>query len=411
MGRFGTKAGLDNIKALLSALGNPQNELKFIHVAGTNGKGSVTCMLSNILSSAGYKVGMNTSPYIEHFNERLQINNTPIESEKLIRFTNIVADAVKKLNKNGYHPIEFEIITAIGFLYFRDESCDFVVLECGLGGRFDATNVITSPEVSVICALGLDHTEILGDTIEKIAFEKAGIIKENCPVVVYSDTELTALDVIRQKAAECSAPLLIADADARILSSSLYGSEFLLDGTKYKISLLGEHQVKNASLSIRTAQLLAKKYPVSEQNIQSGLAAAQWKCRFENIADKFIIDGAHNFEGISSFVKSVKLYLQSEENVFIIGMLNDKNFEKSASVLAELKGRIIVTDVPSCRQTDGSVVYECIKKYFPDALYIKDYKASLDKALSLKSKDGFLCVAGSLYLAGAMRTLIKEYAL
>lgn len=405
MGRFGRKAGLDNMKALLSALGNPQNGLEFIHVAGTNGKGSVTCMLSNILKCSGFKVGMNTSPYIESFNERLQIDNVPIESEKLVRYTNIVAEAVKKLNKDGIYPIEFEIITAIGFLYFRDEKCDYVILECGLGGRFDATNVIENPQISVICSLGLDHTEILGDTIEKIAFEKAGIIKDNCPVAVYSEIASSAYDVIEKRAKDCSSPLYRADSSYEILSCSSDGTVFTLGGREYKISLLGEHQVKNAALAICAAENL--KNSVSYEAIQAGISSARWKCRFEKIGS-FIIDGAHNFEGISSFVKSVETYIESPENVFVTGMLNDKNFEKSAFELSRLKGRFIVTDVPSYRQTDGTAVYESIKKYVPDAIYISDYKEALAKAISLKPQDGFVCIAGSLYLAGAMRTEINK---
>lgn len=404
-GRFGKKAGLENIKALLSALGNPQNKLKFIHVAGTNGKGSVTCMLSNILKEAGCKVGMNTSPYIEEFNERLQINNIPIDGEKLVRYTNIVAKEVEKLNKNGICPIEFEIITAIGFLYFKDEKCDYVVLECGLGGRFDATNVIKKPEVSVICSIGLDHTEILGETIEKIAFEKAGIIKPYCPVVVYSDNEKTAIDVIEQKAEKCMSPFYLSDSSFEVNSRTLDKTIFSLDGEEYELSLLGDHQIKNAALAIRTAQVMG----ISPKNIKDGISNARWKCRFEKIKDSFIIDGAHNFDGVLSFVQSVKDYMDSAENIFIIGMLNDKNFEESAKKLSELKGRIIVTDVPSYRQTNGIEVFESIKKYSPNALYIKDYKEALDMAVSLKRKKGYVCIAGSLYLAGAMRTEINFY--
>lgn len=404
MTKFGKKAGLQNIKALLEEIGNPQNELKYIHVAGTNGKGSVTCMLTNILNKAGYKVGMNTSPYIESFNERLQINNIPICAKKLIYYTNTVKDAVEKLNKKDIYPIEFEVIAAIGFLYFKEEKCDYVVLECGLGGRFDATNVIKSPIVSVICSLGLDHTEILGNTLEDIAFEKAGIIKNNSAVVLYSDNEAAAIDVIKKRAEECNCNLFLSDNSFEILTSKINGTKFKLDNKEYEISLLGEHQVKNAALAICVCDVLNIPY----EAVRNGLLSSQWKCRFEVLKDEFIIDGAHNFEGISSFVKSVESYAQSDENVFVIGMLNDKSFEKSAKLLSKLKGRFIVTDVPSYRQTDGTKVYESIKKFVPDAIYIKDYKEALKKAVSLKGKSGYVCIAGSLYLAGALRTQINK---
>ena len=404
MAKFGKKAGLSNIKALLFELGNPQNELKYIHVAGTNGKGSVTCMLSNILNKAGYKVGMNTSPYIESFNERLQINNVPICAKKLIVHTNTVKNAVEKLNKNGIYPIEFEVIAAIGFLYFKEEKCDYVVLECGLGGRFDATNVIESPLVSVICSLGLDHTEFLGNTLEEIAFEKAGIIKNNCPVAVYSDNESTATDVIKKRALECNCSLFLSDNNFEIISSAINVTKFKLNNKEYEISLLGEHQVKNAALVICVCDILNIPY----EAVRSGLLSSQWKCRFEVLKNEFIIDGAHNFEGIKTFVKSVEKYAESDENVFIIGMLNDKSFEKSAKLISELKGKFIVTDVPSYRQTDGTKIYESIKKYVPDAIYIKDYKEALKKAVSLKGKSGYVLIAGSLYLAGALRMQINK---
>ena len=190
-GRFGKKAGLCNIKALLDILGNPHRDLKCIHIAGTNGKGSVSCMLANILTAGGFKVGMNTSPYIERFNERLKINGEDIPAQKLVYYTNLVAEAIEKLN--DVHPIEFEIITAIGFLYFRDEKCDYAVIECGLGGLYDCTNVIENPVLTVITQIGIDHTEILGDTIEQIAFQKAGIIKRSCPVAVWKLLEKPAL--------------------------------------------------------------------------------------------------------------------------------------------------------------------------------------------------------------------------
>jgi len=392
------------MKALLSALGNPQNELKFIHVAGTNGKGSVTCMLSNILKEAGYKVGMNTSPYIEEFNERLQINNIPIDGEKLVRYTNIVANEVEKLNKNGICPIEFEIITAIGFLYFRDEKCDYVVLECGLGGRFDATNVIEKPELSVICSIGLDHTEILGETLDKIAFEKAGIIKPFSPVVVYGENDDIAIDVIREKAERSASPLYLSDTSIKVISQSLDKTVFSLDGFAYELSLLGNHQIKNASLAIKASEILG----IEKEYIQNGISKARWKCRFENMGNGFIIDGAHNYDGVKSFVENVKKYIDNDENIFIIGMLNDKDFSMSAKELSGLKGRFIVTDVPSYRQTDGSKIFESMKKYIDDVIYIKDYKEALEKAEKLKTESAFVCIAGSLYLAGAVRTELKN---
>lgn len=399
-GRFGKKAGLCNIKALLDILGNPHRDLKCIHIAGTNGKGSVSCMLANILSASGYRVGMNTSPFIEHFNERLSINGTDIPADKLVYYTNLVADAIEKLN--DVHPIEFEIITAIGFLYFRDENCDFAVIECGLGGLYDCTNVIENPVLTVITQIGIDHTEILGDTIEAIAFQKAGIIKKSAPVAVHPLIDSAAIGVIRKTADEVGAPLYETDADFRVISTGLSGTELVVDELELKLNLLGSYQASNAALAVNAARLLE----ADDKSIKEGIEQARWKCRFERVTDNIIIDGAHNYQGICSFKDSVDMYVPDTKRVFVIGMLNDKDFEASAKKLSEMKGSFIVTDVPSCRQTDGTGVYECIKKFIPDAVYIPDYSAALAEAEAQTAEVGFICIAGSLYLAGAMRTLI-----
>ncbi|MBO5009034.1 MAG: bifunctional folylpolyglutamate synthase/dihydrofolate synthase [Clostridia bacterium] len=398
-GRFGKKAGLCNIKALLDILGNPHRDLKCIHIAGTNGKGSVSCMLANILTAGGFKVGMNTSPYIERFNERLKINGEDIPAQKLVYYTNLVAEAIEKLN--DVHPIEFEIITAIGFLYFRDEKCDYAVIECGLGGLYDCTNVIENPVLTVITQIGIDHTEILGDTIEQIAFQKAGIIKRSCPVAVHPLIDEAALSVIRLRAEQMCAPLYEAPGFT-VMSADLEGTRLLVDGIKLKLNLPGSYQASNAALAVKSAKLMG----MQDVCIEQGIEQARWKCRFERVSDNIIIDGAHNYQGICSFAESVDLYVPPTDRVILIGMLNDKDFDASACRLSELEGRFIVTDVPSYRQTDGMGVYECISRYIPDAVYVRDYAEALARAKELAGDSGFICIAGSLYLAGAMRTLI-----
>lgn len=409
-GRFGKKEGLSNMRALLCALGNPQRDMKYIHVAGTNGKGSVTCMISNILCSAGYKVGMNVSPYIERFNERLQINNCPIPPDKLIYYTNLVRDAVKKLNNADYHPIEFEIITAIGFLYFKDEKCDFVVLECGIGGRLDSTNVIEAPLVCAICNIGFDHTEILGSTIEEIAHEKAGILKPNAKIVLHPCLNGTAADVIKKRAEQCEASVLNTDCRVRVTGADLCGTDFLYSGISLHIKLLGSYQIPNAMLAVSAVRALPEIYSITDEDIKNGLKNASWKCRFEYIEGKynFIIDGAHNYQGICEFVKSVEMYFKGRKKVFVIGMLNEKDFEKSAHELSKLDGSFIVTDVPNVRQTSGGEVYDAVKKEIKTAVYIPDCADAVKYAAELAGEDGFVCIAGSLYLAGKIRGLVKD---
>ena len=397
-GRFGKKAGLDIINALLNHLNNPHKDLKCIHIAGTNGKGSVSCMLMSVLRSKGYKVGMNTSPFIEVFNERLTVNGENIPAEKLIKYTNLVADAISQLN--NVHPIEFEIITAIGFLYFKDENVDYAIIECGLGGLYDCTNVIEKPLICAITSIGLDHTEILGSTIKDIAFQKAGIIKEGVPVVVNSAIDAGAIEVIGRIAEEKNAPFVLSQ-DYKVISSGLYGTRMECGNEEFTLPLIGSYQPSNASLAVS----ILKGIGIS--HVAEGMESAKWKCRFERVAPRVIIDGAHNFQGIEAFCKSVGSFVPQKDRVILIGMLNDKDFESSAKLISSLNSPVVVTDVPSYRQTNGENVYECVKKFCPDAIYEPDNGKALKKARQMTGEEGFLCIAGSLYLAGAMRSRLK----
>ncbi len=401
-GRFGKKAGLCNIKALLCVLGNPHKKLRCIHVAGTNGKGSACSMLRSILTSAGYRVGMNTSPYIEEFAERLTIDGTNIPADKLICYTNRVKDAIGSMG--GVHPIEFEIITAIGFLYFYDEGCDYVVLECGLGGLYDSTNVIETPVLNLICRIGLDHTEILGETLEEIAFQKAGTIKEGSRVVLHSHTDDVSLRVIKGVANEKNAELFIPEYSFEIISQTMAETVIRIEDCNIRIPLLGEHQIYNALLAIKSAELMG----IDMDFIKEGIENTRWKCRFELVREGIIIDGAHNHQGICAFADSVKRYIPEENRICLIGMLNDKDFDSSAKELSALKARFVVTDVPSMRQTRGIDVYQRILKYIPHAVYEPDYKKACDMALSMAEDTGFVCIAGSLYLAGALRIYLRD---
>ncbi len=398
-GRFGKKAGLCNIKALLNTLGNPERDLKCIHIAGTNGKGSVSCMLMNILKEAGYKVGMNTSPYIEVFNERITINGVNIPADSLIRYTNLVAEAIEKLD--DVHPIEFEIITAIGFLYFKEENCDYCVIECGIGGLMDSTNVIENPALCVITRLGLDHTDILGNTLEDIALQKAGIIKPNSVALVHPDTEKEIFAVIQNYANKQGAKCLLADLDYAIKEANLNYTDITIGSLTVTLKLLGSFQASNAALAVQASRELG----IDDDAIVKGIENTKWKCRFERVRERVIIDGAHNFCGVEAFCKSADMYIPCKNRIFVIGMLNDKDFEECAKCLSTLNGTFVVTDVPSARQTE--TVYDKIRQFIPDALYEDDYKKAVDKAISLSGEDGFVCVAGSLYLAGAVRTYLS----
>ncbi len=405
-GRFGKKAGLENIGALLACIGNPQNNMRYIHVAGTNGKGSVARLISGMLAEHGLKVGTNTSPYIMDFRERLCINNEPISPKKLIYYTNIVKTAVDTLNKKGIHPIEFEIIAAIGFLFFRDEKCDVVVLECGLGGRFDATNIIQNPVMCVITSIGLDHTAILGNTVEKIAFEKAGIIKSGAAVVTHPYIDAAALDVVEKKSADVGANVVRTCADIQILSHGADEMKIRFCKNEYETSLVGTFQAGNAALAINAARHLPNDLRPADDEIRIALKKAEWMCRFERIGKRYVLDGAHNYQGICEFAKSVRMFLPKCKKIFIVGMLNDKDYESSSKILSELGGRIIVTDVPSARQTNGFEVYKAVSAVCGNVEYITDYVSALKKAEEYAGDNGMICAVGSLYLVGALRKQI-----
>lgn len=407
LSKFGKKAGLNNITKLCEYLGNPQNELKFVHIAGTNGKGSVCAMVANIFKQK-YKVGCFISPYIEVFNERIAINGENISEIDLVKYTNIVKCAVEAL---CITPIEFEFITAMGFLYFRDKKCDIVVLECGLGGRLDCTNIIKNPLCSVICAIGYDHTNILGNTIGEIAAEKSGIIKKNCPVVIYKWQHPDAAEQIQSKCRKMQTEIVNNDGiDAKNINCTLLGTTFDYKGNAYHLSLCGEYQVKNAITAIDTAKLLQNTFDISDDDIKIGIEGTEWKCRFEVIKSKnkiFVIDGAHNSHGIDAFVNSVNALLDGMPKTFVFGMLNDKDYTDSIKKICSIDdAKIIVTSVPSHRQTSGTQVYEKVREYRSDAIYIEDCKEAVEYA-DKHTADGAVCIFGSLYLCGNVRSTIK----
>lgn len=330
------KPGLERIEKLCEAIGNPQKKLKFVHVAGTNGKGSFCSMLSSILVAEGYKVGLYTSPYIKVFNERMRINGENIPDQKLADLTERVKPIADAMTDR---PTEFELITAIAFLYFAEEECDIVVLEAGMGGRLDSTNVIDTPALSVITGISLDHTAFLGDTVEKIAAEKAGIIKKKIPVLFGGEDE-SAAEVISSRAAEMGCEFSRPDY-TRIenLSSTLRGTRFEYKGRRVKLNLLGLYQPRNASLVLEAVELLRKTgMNISEASVDEGFENARWPARFEiiNHLPLMIFDGAHNPEGIASAVESIKYYFGKEKVIVVSGVLRDKDYNYIAARLSEI---------------------------------------------------------------------------
>lgn len=358
----GSRPGLERTTELLNKMGNPQDKLKFIHVAGTNGKGSFCSMTANILKHAGYKVGLYTSPFVLRFNERMKINGEDIPDEKLAEITEYVKPFADSMEDS---PTEFELITAIAFEYFAREGCDIVVLECGMGGRLDSTNIIKNPLLSVITGISFDHTSFLGNTIPEIAKEKAGIIKEGCPVL-FCQNNPEAAEVIKIKADECHSTLFEVDRSTfRLTATSLDGSSFDFDEYKsVQIPLLGSYQPHNACNAISAINILKNiGLNISHSAIYDGLSTVQWRARFEKLSDFPIIisDGGHNPEGIDAAIESVKLYFADKKVILLTGVMADKDYSYMARKMCEVAARAftITPDNPrSLSARDFASVFE-----------------------------------------------------
>ena len=396
--RFGSKLGLEATEELLRRLGSPHKKLKFIHVAGTNGKGSTSAYIANILMANGHKTGMYISPFVHQFNERIQVNNMQISNDDLARHTERVARVID----DTLQPTEFEVVTAIGLLHFLSQGCDYVVLEVGLGGRFDSTNVIPPPLVSVITSISIDHTEYLGDTVEMIAFEKCGIIKSGSKAVaVYADNPQGAIDVITKTANEKNVALKFGDKNAiSIISSDINGTKFTYKGTEYEISLLGTHQVYNAVTAITVANCLN----IPETAIKDGLKNTRFSGRFEVIGKNplMIIDGAHNFSGVLALKNALETYFSDKKITLVMGMLKDKEYEKCLAELAPLANVFIATQPENPRALNCIDLETIAKKHVSNTAHFEDKIDAVNYAIENTDKNDVICICGSLYLIGGI---------
>lgn len=412
--KFGSKLGLDNIKALMKALGDPQNELKFVHVAGTNGKGSTSSMIASVLNEAGYKTGLYTSPFIEKFNERMQIDGKMIEDAELAEITGIVKEKVEKMVENGHaHPTEFEVVTAIGFLYFKRNDCDIVVLEVGLGGRLDATNVIKTPLISVITPIDLDHVEYLGDTYAKIAGEKAGIIKEKGIVVSYPQNA-EAMNVILEKSQNMECNLIRVCFDTlRIHNSNLESLIFEFENNLYEIGLIAPYQAENAAVAIKTLEELNRMgYEISREHIKRGLTKARWMARMEVVSKDplIVIDGAHNVHGIKGLAEMLKRHGHAYEVVGIMGILKDKDFSSILSIILPVLD-VVVTSKPDNPRAMSSLELADKIKDRPVIGSNDQIEAAVKIALEYEGKtdrEKMIICFGSLYMVGGARQFVNQ---
>ena len=420
-GRFGIKPGLGRMARMMGLLGNPHKKIRVIHIAGTNGKGSTAAFLSKILEEAGYRVGLYTSPYLEAFTNRMAINGEDIPEEKLVEIVNMIKPLVEDISADPElgQMTEFEVVTSIALYYFAMEAPDFVVLEVGLGGRLDATNVIENPLVAVVTNIGLEHTEVLGDTIEKIAWEKAGIIKEGVQVVT-AVPRLEALQVIQQKCLEQNAALFNLREKVNIekKSSSLEGQTFHysnFQGLQLKdlfISLLGEHQIVNSSTAVAVIEVLqGKGYHISENAVRQGLKDARWAGRLEVMGKNplMILDAAHNTDGVKSLKKALKEQVKYNKLVLVIGILGDKALDDMLKEIIPMADKIIITKPDSPRAAEPETVAQTAEKYTRYPIILEDsIPRAINIALSLAEPKDLLLISGSLYTISEARKAVKQ---
>ncbi len=411
--KFGSRLDLTRITKLCEILGNPQDRCKFIHIAGTNGKGSVSAFIHSALMDAGLKTGLFTSPFIYDFNERIQINGESISDEKLIAVMERVKCATEQMISEGFeHPTEFELITACAFLYFEEEKCDIAVLEVGLGGILDSTNVIKSPLASVITSISYDHTEYLGNTLEEIAKNKCGIIKENSYVISYPIQQDEVLSVIEKTCEEKKSEFIIPNlSKLEIRNVSLSGNEFVYKGTSYKTALIGKYQIYNAIAAISALETLSNcGYKITAENIQNGIEHAKWPARFEILRkEPFVIaDGSHNEGGMASFVKEASKLLDSKKTVCVFGMLKDKEYDKCLKLLSQISDTVIVTEVDSPRFETAENLSATAKKYFKNVYSEKENSEAVKKAKEIADDDGVIVALGSLYMMKNIKEAVDK---
>ncbi len=419
--KFGSILGLERMTKLLEILGNPQDELKVFHVAGTNGKGSTCKFIYSILQECGYKVGLYTSPYLEVFNERIEFDGEYISDEDLAEYTERVLVAVNKMTSAGMQsPTEFEVITAIAFLYFAEKKADFVVLEVGLGGRGDSTNVCKKPLISVITSISYDHTDRLGNTLAEIASEKAGIIKDGCPVVTSADSE-EALAVLRQAAAERGSDYLeTRDLPCRIKSETLAGSCFDLEiGEKtfenLEIGMIGEHQIRNAAAAVsalvKVAETGEAKLPA--QALRRGLRKAKQIGRFEIMSGAgkkpvYIIDGAHNPDGAKALREAMNRFCAGSKILMVTGMLADKDSDNILGEFLQVTGDFIVTEPDNLRKMPKEELGAKIEALGGNVIAAGSPAEAFEIARSMEEEYDVILTAGSLYLIGEIRGIIRR---
>lgn len=411
--KYGSVLGLDNIRELLRRLNNPQDDLKFIHIAGTNGKGSVLAYLSTVLKEAGYKVGRYISPTLFAYRERIQINGEYIEKEALARLTTQISAVVAEMNEEGMHPTAFEIETAMAFLYYKENQCDIVVLEVGFGGLEDATNVVTTTVMEVITKIGIDHIALFGNTIEAIAKTKAGIIKPDT-LVVSMRQEPAAMQIVEETCAEKHAALRIAEPQkAENIVYGVVKQSFTYEGDDITVSLAGAYQVDNAVLAVEAVHgLRSLGYEISDEALRAGMEKTIWRGRFTVLQTEplMIVDGAHNEDGAKQLRKSLELYFADRKLHYIMGTFRDKEYEKVLALTAPLAESILTIQTPgNPRALEKEALAEAAKKYNPNVKAAENMKEAVEESLRKADKDDVIIAFGSLSFLSEIEKMLEEH--
>ena len=400
----GSIPGLGRTQELLRKMGNPEKKLKFVHIAGTNGKGSTAAMTASILRQAGYTVGLYTSPYIYRFHERMQVNGVEITDEELVEVTEYVKPFADSMAES---PTEFELVCGIAFEYFLRKNCDIVVLEVGMGGAFDATNVIECPEVAVITNIGLDHTDFLGSTLEEIAETKAGIFKAGGDAVIYRGTPGVE-KVFETICAQRNVSLRKADFDGlKLISHGLEGQVFDCGDRKgLALPLLGVHQLKNAAVVLGIMDTLQEKgWHISEENIREGMRTVRWPGRFDIVGHDplFIIDGGHNPQCIEALVANIRDYLTDRKVIALTGVLADKDYADMYKPVMPLVQEFVCVTPPNPRKLEAAELAKHLQSAGAKATACDSIEAGVRKAVELAGRDGVVLCFGSLYTIGSIK--------
>lgn len=413
LGKYGVRPGLENMENLMEKLGNPHNELSFVHIAGTNGKGSVAAFISEILRQNGYCTGRYISPAVFEYREEIQVGKRPISKKELCRKMTVMREICQELVEEGKpHPTAFEVKTAMALWHFREQGCQIVVLEAGLGGLLDATNIIENTKVAVFTSISLDHMKILGGTLREIAGQKAGIMKPGAVAVAFKGEE-EAVEVLREKANTLQIPLILVDAgDARKVKRGLEKQSFSYG--KYQnltITLSGSYQIENAMVAVRAVEVLSETgFPISDKAVYQGLAKTVWPGRFQVLSRKpyFIADGAHNRDAARRLAESIEFYFTNRRILYIIGMLRDKEQEEVLKVTCPLAAQILTVPTKGERGTSSYELACKAGKYHENVTATDSVEEAVELAYLLADETAVIIAFGSLSYLGELVRIVEK---